>query len=201
MSSIPFYRGQWHERTHCWSSRCPLFLAPLLNPPDKFVQILTGWYLNIGKPLPSVAAIQSAIRSEPTFIRNSRYRFHLSASTSNKSPDRFRGIAHLTKNNREQTALWTNRGSTSTINSNMNYCFVNNNVCFGWRILRSVKIVLYYFPYATILKLWLKKYYLLWRRADKNWKYTEINIYLGQTVLVTNTSHNLIDRDIKRNIN
>lgn len=139
---------------------------PLSDPSDKFVQILTGWYLNIGKPLPSVAAIQSAIRSEPTFIRNFRYRFHLSASTSNKSPDRFRGIARLTKNNREQTALWTNRGSTSTINFNMNYCFVNNNVCFGWHILRSVKIVLHYFSYATILKLWLKEYYLFWRRVD-----------------------------------
>lgn len=68
-------------------------------PLPKYVQILTDWYLNIGKPLPSVAAIQSAIRSEPTFIRNFRYRFHLSASTSNKSLDRFRGIAHLTKNN------------------------------------------------------------------------------------------------------
>lgn len=162
MSSIPFYRGQWHERTHCWSSRCPLILAPL-TPSDKFVQILTGWYLNIGKPLPSVAAIQSAIRSEPTFIRNSRYRFHLSASTSNKSPDRFRGIARLTKNNREQTAPWMNGGSISTINSNMNYCFVNNNVCSGWRILCPMKIVLSYSPYATILKLRLKKYYLFWR--------------------------------------
>lgn len=144
-----------------------LALPPLptpSHPPDKFVQILTGWYLNIGKPLPSVAAIQSAIRSEPTFIRNSRYRFHLSASTSNKSPDRFRGIARLTKNNRERTALWRNRWSTSTINFNMNYCFVNNNVYYsGWRVLRPVKIVLYHSQYVKILKLWLKEYYLFWR--------------------------------------
>lgn len=91
-SPTSFGLEQWRERT---------------GEPRAGLQIRTnsGWYLNIGKPLPSADAIQSTIRSEATFIRDSRYRFHLSASTSNKSADRFRGIARLTKNNEENEAL------------------------------------------------------------------------------------------------
>jgi len=96
-SPVSFCRAQWHDYTSEAHAG-----QPLSPSSHKFVQILADWYLNIGKPLPSVAAIQSAIRSEPTFIRNFRYRFHLSVSTSNKSLDRFRGIARLTKNNENE---------------------------------------------------------------------------------------------------
>lgn len=120
--------------------------SPLSPPP---IHINSDWYLNIGKPLPSVAAIQSAIRSEPTFIRNFRYRFHLSASTSNKSSDQFRGIAHLTKNN--ENGLLDERTGDRLRRSIPDYCFVNNNVRYSsWRIFRSAKIST--ISYMAILK-------------------------------------------------
>lgn len=140
-SSIPFYREQ----------RCGHASEAMLVQP-KFVQILTDWYLNIGKPLPSVVAIQSAIRSEPTFIRNFRYRFHLSASTSNKSLDRFRGVARLTENNEdepnEQMIDFDDRYCRY-----MDYCFVNNNVIPVGIPFVSQKLVFYYFPHDNIGKL------------------------------------------------